>query len=161
MTAPATTAPLVGVTPSQLGMVVENLDVAMDELGRLLGCEWQVLRDGRALIPYRTRGGVRELPVRGAESLNGPPYLELLQAIPGTVWEPRGVSYLHHMAYEVPDLEAAAVEVERQGFELVLTQVGPGRLQTFALYQAPHGGLFEIVDGAAVAGRRRREGVDR
>ena len=94
--------------------------------------------------------------MRAAETLTGPPYVELLQAIEGSTWEPRGVSYLHHVAYEVEDLEAVGTELERQGYQLVLTQVGPTRLQTLALYRAPAGGLFEIVDAVAVAGRRTR-----
>jgi Glyoxalase/Bleomycin resistance protein/Dioxygenase superfamily len=150
--------PLLGVVPTQLGMVVEDLDAGIAELTPLLGCDWQIIRDGETLVPYRTPTGVRELPVRGAETLTGPPYLELLQAIPGSVWEPRGTSYLHHVAYEVPDLPVAADEVERMGYQLLLTQVGPERLHGFGLYRAPSGGLYEIVDAAAIARRRAGKG---
>lgn len=149
-------APLLGAVPSQLGIVVDDLDAAMDEFGRLFGYEWAVLRDGTTLAPYRTESGVVELPLRVAETLTGPPYLELLQAIEGTVWEPRGASYLHHVAYEVEGLEATGRELERQGYELVLTQVGTASLVTFGLFRTPDGLLIEIVDAAVIAGRRRR-----
>lgn len=155
---PSDVAPLVGRVPSQLGIVVEDLQDAMAELGRLLGCEWAILRDGTKLVPYRTETGVRELPVKAAETLTGPPYVELLEAIEGTIWEPRGSSYLHHVAYEVEDLEAVSSELERQGYQLVLTQAGSGRLQTMACYRSPDGVLFEIVDAAAVAQRRAPQG---
>jgi catechol 2,3-dioxygenase-like lactoylglutathione lyase family enzyme len=149
-------APLTGRTPSQLGIVVDDLDAALEELGGTLGDGWAILRDGASLVPYRTADGVQEYPMRVVEGLAGPPYVELIQAIEGSTWAPRGGSYLHHVAYEVEDLEATCSELERQGYELVLTQAGEARLQTFGLYRAPTGLLFEIVDAAVVGGRRVR-----
>jgi catechol 2,3-dioxygenase-like lactoylglutathione lyase family enzyme len=156
-------APLTGRVPSQLGIVVADIEAAKRTFGQLLGCGWATLRDGRAPVPYRGADGTVEgFHLKVAESLQGPPYLELLEAIEASVWEPAGDSYLHHVAYEVEDLEAAGAELERQGYRLLLTQPSEEtRLKTFGLYRRGDGIRVEVVDAAVIGARREREAARR
>jgi hypothetical protein len=92
-----------------VGVVVGNLEVAVE-----------ALRVGFATPQRRVcwvavEGMRREVTFNYAYSRTGPPYLELMTAIPGTVWQPGQVA-AKHIGYWVDDLETAARAFARRGY---------------------------------------------
>jgi hypothetical protein len=75
-----------------VGFVVEDLDQAMAAWGRALE-----LRFGRVQTPtlsWATPTGTRDLLTKFVYSLNGPPYIELLERRDDSLWETVG---FHHL----------------------------------------------------------------
>ena len=78
-----------------VGIIVPDMEAAMDELGRRFGCGW---RDPSiATVRVRDEGGDRILSPRVTFCDRSTPIaLELIEAIPGTVWHVGERSQLHH-----------------------------------------------------------------
>lgn len=102
-------------TPHHIGIVVADLDKAMSELTELLGLQWlPVVRSGhQSLGPH---GAVIEDPAAApllTMSRQGPPYLELLELVPGTIWSHPGP---HHLGYWSADAHNDSARMTAQGF---------------------------------------------
>ena len=102
--------------PFQVGIVVADLEVAMEELGAALGIEWAPPQE-RRLGEWTCRITFGRRP--------GPPYLELIEGQPGSPWDPAGGYRLDHIGYWTEDVDAesarlaeAGLPIEVQGAEL-------------------------------------------
>jgi hypothetical protein len=93
-----------------VGVVVDDVDRATDELSRTLGLHWRPRIRGVSLI----RVGELELQfdVDAVYSVQGPTFIELIRARPGTPWARPG---LHHLGYWSDDVVAASAELEVSG----------------------------------------------
>lgn len=109
------------VPPFHIGLVVADVERSMQELTDLLGLEWcgpltgvaeHHLYDG-AVVP--TMGTSDHEPQGAVYSKQGPPYLELIQQRPGTVWETTG---LHHIGVWVDDAHAESERLAAAGCPL-------------------------------------------
>ncbi|MGW7412718.1 VOC family protein [Streptomyces sp. NPDC054863] len=98
------------VTPDyHLGVVVEDLDRAMTEL---IGMRWlPVFRSGHQVAGTHTPGSGPLMTY----SRQGPPYLELLELLPGSVWSKPG---LHHVGFWTADVAAESARITAAGFPL-------------------------------------------
>jgi hypothetical protein len=114
----------------------------MRELSGALGVRWQKTRD-------RTSGDLRW---RVAYTVEGPPFIELVEGQPGTPWYTPEGPHLHHFGRFTEDLDAGIRAVEQAG----------GRLETdgrkisgrWAYLRAPRSGaLIELIE----ADERTRE----
>ena len=86
-----------------VGMVVPDVDAARTRLTELIGVTWGPILDMDE-VPYRDGDGVDVvLPSRICYSTSEP-YLEVIQATPGTVWELDEHSNLHHIGFWSGDL---------------------------------------------------------
>ncbi|MFE3187440.1 VOC family protein [Nocardia sp. NPDC059240] len=100
-----------------LGVVVSDLRAAMDELSELLGSDWgPIVPSGHQSGP----GDPADTAPRMTISRQGPPYIELLQRTPGTVWDTLG---LHHIGYWAADARAESERMAAQGFPLEASAV--------------------------------------
>jgi len=86
--------------PAQLfhvGVVAADLDQAMAEMSANLGLTWKY---GKARpMDLWIFGEPRTLEMRIAHSVEGPPHVELIQAVPGTPWAaPNGLG-TNHLCY--------------------------------------------------------------
>jgi hypothetical protein len=79
--------------PYHFGVVVDDVDAAMEELGRVLGLTWGRVQRKHLIIDTPT--GPTPTEVCYVYSLDGPPYLEVIERRTGTVFEDVG---LHHIA---------------------------------------------------------------
>ena len=61
----------------QVGIIVPDLDPAMEELGSALGVTW-----GTVISPPYDKG-----PKRFVFSVEGPPHIELIEGRPGSAWD--------------------------------------------------------------------------
>ncbi|GAA2795797.1 VOC family protein [Crossiella cryophila] len=95
-----------------LGVVVSDLHRAMAELTDLLGLRWlPPVRSGHQV----TGDGPPHTGPMLTMSRQGPPYLELLELTPGTVWSEPG---LHHLGFWAHDVRAESARMTAAGFPL-------------------------------------------
>lgn len=87
-----------------VGIVVPDLDAARTRLAELLGVQWGPVVEGDIEI-RDADGRDRVVPNRICYSTT-PPYLELIQEVPGTPWVCNEHSNLHHIGYFSDDLVA-------------------------------------------------------
>ncbi|WP_329040571.1 VOC family protein [Streptomyces sp. NBC_00178] len=99
------------------GLVVEDLDLAMKALTELAGYRWTSVMELQ--VTARTPGGLQHGDQRFVLSLEEP-RLELVEAIPGTVWVSDGSNGAHHVGYwaENDRIEATSAALVELGFEV-------------------------------------------
>jgi catechol 2,3-dioxygenase-like lactoylglutathione lyase family enzyme len=120
-------------------LVVASLDEARAELHDRLGLVFTEASAYTAQVAFVD--DTRDVTFRYAVSLAGPPYLELIEAVPGTPPELFGAGS-HHVGHYVDDVPATADALERRGFERLAVDVGAkGSMRAFALLRAPVSGL--------------------
>jgi|ETNmetMinimDraft_35_1059890.scaffolds.fasta_scaffold307311_1 hypothetical protein len=138
-----------------IGVVVPNLDKAMDELGAAFGYDWSTIRDVD-FVDLATPNGKTSAKLRIAFASPGPPWVEVIEARDASVWSASTGAALHHLAYWVDDLEKESEHLESvgMGFELGRSDE-EGRLSGFAYHLNPQGGRVELVDESG------RDGLER
>jgi hypothetical protein len=130
------------------GIVVDDFERAADELAVALGVAWGP--GGEMEVPVRLADGAQTISFRYAYTTQGPPYLELVRAVPGTVWTPVAPGQTHHLGYWAHDLAAASRLLAARGLPRV-ARVGASSEDkpAFAVYhRAQAGVLVELVDAA-------------
>jgi hypothetical protein len=100
----------------QVGIVVTRLEDAMEELGGALGVGWSGPVDRQ----------VREWVLRIAFARTPPPYVELIEGPPGSVWDAAASPRIHHLGYWSEDMDADSARLEAAGIPLEL-DVGHAR----------------------------------
>ena len=123
-----------------LGVAVDDLDAALDTYGRLFGAE------------VEHRATVEDQGVRAASVRIGDGRVELLEPLAedtpvGRFLAKRGPG-MHHVAYEVADLDATLAELSDAGAELVDVRPREGLFGLEVAFVHPdsvHGVLSEVV----------------
>ena len=91
-----------------IGIVVTEMQAGMDDMSRRFGVTFPDARDANVKIRYQ--GEDQQVGVKFVYSREGPVYIELIEAVPGTVWEKIGIHHLgvfcDHMEDEIAKLEA-------------------------------------------------------
>ena len=128
-----------------VGIIVPHMEAAMDELGRRFGCGW---RDpSTATVRVRDEGGDRILSPRVTFCDRSTPIaLELIEAIPGTVWHVGERSQLHHLGLYVDDVQAA---IDELGAGMTVEMAGldrDGMLAGFCYVNDALGVRMELVE---------------
>lgn len=129
-----------------VGIVVPDLDTAMDEYAELFSTRWTSVAHRYATM--RTAAGETDVALRIAWSLDGPTHVELVEERPGTPWTAAGSGPLHHVAYWVDDLVAEARTLEAAGYAVEVTRAGPYPVNMFAYCVAPDGLRVELMSPA-------------
>lgn len=139
--------------PYHFGMVVEDIEQGLAQVGAALGLSWTELTEREMTL--RTAEGTIRPRLRFAYSTTGTPHIELLEAVTGTPWEAGGPGGWHHAGYWSEDLAADSARLAEQGAPRVVTydsdREGP---VGFAYHRLPTGQLVELVDAS------RREGFE-
>ncbi|HSC91077.1 MAG TPA: methylmalonyl-CoA epimerase [Gaiellaceae bacterium] len=125
-----------------LGVAVEDLDEAVDTYARLFGGE------------VERRARVEEQGVEAAAVLVGDGRVELLAPLDedtpvGRFLAKRGPG-MHHVAYEVADIDAALADLADHGAELIDPEPREGLFGLEVAFVHPdsvHGVLSEVVSG--------------
>ena len=108
------------------------------------GYSWT--RPVEAGLTVTTGDGDLEVPFRFVYSTENP-HLELIEAVPGTLWTAGPAGAAHHLGYWVDDLQAAARDLESAGYRIEARPAGD-TLTTFAYLVDPEGVRIELVDRA-------------
>jgi hypothetical protein len=128
-----------------VGLVVEDVVSAMEELTRVLGLGWRGRIEGVSIMRRGTQE--RRVPVDAVYSIEGPPYVELIRALPGTVWTSPG---LHHFGYWAQDVSATAARLEGAGVPEVAGFVRDGQLLG-TYHRSASGPYIELIAASSRA----------
>ena len=93
-----------------VGVVVDDLDAALAELTDLFGYRWCDIIS--VPTPVTLPRGDETLEFTFAYSASVP-RLEVIRAMPGTLWEPAADSGIHHLGYWSDDVAADSAELVR------------------------------------------------
>ena len=96
------------------GIVVRDLEAALQELGTTLELEWASVQ--RRRFPLRQPNGVIDVDFRLTYSITGPPHYEVIEATPGTIWDPHHAHGVHHLGYWSHDLAADSARLTAAGY---------------------------------------------
>jgi hypothetical protein len=128
------------------GIIVPDLDAAMDRLSALAGYRW--ITPLTYTLPFRTTAGTRELTSTIVYSVQSP-HIELLQEVPGSPWTAAPGNSVHHLGYFTDNLADTARMLEDNGLTFEMTaDVSGSELALFAYYIDTFGTRIEIVDRA-------------
>jgi hypothetical protein len=131
-----------------IGIVVHDLERAQVEMGRAYSLHWGRAREGTREVWQD--GRVTEVTFRTCFSVDAP-HLELVEEVPGTIWERVAGSAIHHLGFWSDDLRADSLALERAGSALAACGVAPdGSTPTrFAYHRDPRNLYVEIVTSSA------------
>ncbi|MDO7841713.1 VOC family protein [Sphingomonas immobilis] len=136
-------AVLAGLHPPQLfhvGVVAADIDVAMREMSASLGLAW---KGGKAkVMDLCLYGQERKVEMRIAHSRQGPPHVEVIQAVPDSPWALPPATGVHHLCYWSEDSAAICARLEAAGNRRVLGK--PSAPSGYFL--SPSGMYVEIID---------------
>ncbi len=127
------------------GLVVPDIDRAVAETSRSLDVEFTPVQESP--LKLRTPNGIEEFDLRFVYSLGSAPHLELIQAVPGTYYDPKGGGYIRHVGMWVNDLPSASKELAARGLPLEAAGMN-GDVEPYAfVFHANEWGLrVELVD---------------
>lgn len=117
----------------QIGLIVENLDQAVENYWRMLGIgPWYIYTYARPLVKRMTfRGKPAEYRMRIALAQVGPMCIELIESLDGDSIYDEFVSEhgygVHHLGILAGDMEAAITQAEAAGFVVIQDGAGFGR----------------------------------
>lgn len=139
------------------GFVVAEIEPAMAELTAVFGVAWTEIEEWPMRV--RTPDGATEVRLRFVYTMGEDgQHLELLEPVPGTVWdrpvEPgSGVGAAHHVGVWAEDFAETSDRMVKAGFPRLLTyDTRSGRAAGFAYHRLPNGALVELVDAANRSG---------
>jgi hypothetical protein len=129
-----------------VGIVVPDVEVAQAHLADLLGITWGPVLHVDALDVRDGDGNDLVVPNTLCYSTE-PPYLELVQEVPGSVWECNEHSNLHHIGVWTDALPADSARYSELRCPLQLCgRDADGSLVQFAYHRDPLGVRIELVD---------------
>jgi hypothetical protein len=125
-----------------VGIVVEDLDAALDDLSTLFGYEWCPKLE--VSTPVALPDGESTLDLVFTYS-TAAPRLEVIQSIPGTLWMPAPASGIHHVGYWSDDVAADAAALTARGYLAEAAGVRPDGAPVWAYHRSPTGPRIELV----------------
>jgi catechol 2,3-dioxygenase-like lactoylglutathione lyase family enzyme len=129
-----------------VGIVVPDVEVAKAHFTDLLGITWGPVVETEGLPVREGDGAERIVPNMLCYSTE-PPYVELVQEVPGTVWECNEHSNLHHIGVWTDALPADSATYTELRCPLQLCgRDDDGALVQFAYHRDPLGVRIELVD---------------
>jgi hypothetical protein len=137
--------------PFEIAYMVNDLNSAMTQFGDIMGIQWTPIFSGTDNIRLRT-GQVVAIDHHVVLSVQGPPYIELLQDATGSGDNPFKASpndWLVHVGFAVRNLAAASDALVAAGFPRIATIVTPGQdVSVFTWHEGPGNIVIELVDPA-------------
>jgi hypothetical protein len=122
----------------QVGIIVPDLDPAMEELASALGVTW-----GTVVTPEYANG-----PKRFVFSIEGPPHIELIEGRPGSPWDCSDGPRLDHIGLWTADIQAGKARLAAAGMPIDTDGADLGN-PIFTYHDAPACGMrVELVDEA-------------
>ena len=132
-----------------VGILVDDLESAMEEVGASTGVTWSSVRDWPMDV-WLPGQGYLTMEIALVFSNPGPVRLELIQGSPGTPVAPTEARGAHHLGYWVEDPRAETERLLAQGWTLEMAAAAPedgyGR---FTYVRSPAGLLVEPVGASS------------
>ncbi len=125
----------------QIGVVVEDIDAAVDHFGTAFGWEWT---RAERTIDILADGEPMTVTLQIAIARQGPSYFELIEGVEGTPWwPPHGFD---HIAFWAEDLVGTAERMEDAGLARKVSYDRDGRPHGMTYHQGSDGLRIEHVD---------------
>jgi catechol 2,3-dioxygenase-like lactoylglutathione lyase family enzyme len=124
-----------------VGILVRDIEAAAEDFSALLGLQFE---------PTRTAQAFSGETMKFRYSLQGKPYLELVQIAGTGIWGPEVGEGLHHIAFAEPDVPGRCVAFGNQADTVVQGEDGTARV-IFTRPEALHGIRVEYLQSAMVA----------
>lgn len=124
------------------GIVVDDFDDTLARFSATTGYRWCEPVSVDQLIT--TPAGEQTVPMRIVYSVDEP-RIEILQAVPGTIWVPTD-SGIHHLGYWSDDVEADVASLLATGMELEATTPLDDESTLFAYCHGPGRTRIELVN---------------
>jgi len=119
-----------------VGIVVEDIEAAMAELSACLGLTWPE--------PHVSEYG--EWTIKVAYSMEGPPYIELVEGQPGGPWDTSKGPRIDHIGISACDIPGECARMTAAGLPLSFEPTSVGKPFRFCYHDAPSiGGRIEVV----------------
>jgi catechol 2,3-dioxygenase-like lactoylglutathione lyase family enzyme len=135
--------PPAGLDMYHVGVVVPDVRAAMERYGEALGFTWS--RVGDTTLDVLVDGRPRQARIAATYSMQGPPYLELIEERSGGVWAVEALG-LQHVGFWVDDLEGAISRFDAAGLPGRVRHVPPeGRPPMFSYHDGGAGLWWELV----------------
>ncbi len=123
-----------------LGIIVPQIEQGMEEIGRRFGVTWAEPTPSHVTLP--TEKGPQDLSF--VYSYEGPPHLELIEAVPNTIWEAGPGSRIHHIGIYVDDVESEVERLTAEGAVLDMAGVRDGRITWVSYLNSELGVRIEL-----------------
>jgi ketosteroid isomerase-like protein len=131
----------------QVGVLVDDIEAAADELHRAVGLRYEEAEDRR----------IGDWDIRTSFSLHGPPYIELIESGPGTPWFAEGGPRLDHLGFWSSDIEDDRRRLESEGLAVAIDGVANGG--PWYYHQTSSAGMrIEHIDAVRQKGFADRRG---
>ena len=131
-----------------VGIVVPDLPAGMEQLTAEIGVQWGPVVDMQAAELRDGEGQDRTLPLRICYSVDTP-HLELIEEVPGSVWECNEHSNLHHLGFWTDAMAGESGRLSGMGCPLLLAgRAGSVAPSQFAYHRSRLGLRLEVVDTA-------------
>ncbi|MCU1458453.1 MAG: hypothetical protein JWL73_2545 [Actinomycetia bacterium] len=131
-----------------VGIVVPDLEAAQARLSALLGVTWGPVMDIEAVEFRDADGNDLSLPNKLCYSTTAP-HIELVEEVPGSVWECNEHSNLHHIGYWTDSLESDSARLTESVCPLqICGRTGVHAPEMFSYHRDPLGVRIELVDAA-------------
>ncbi|WP_328395794.1 VOC family protein [Nocardia sp. NBC_00416] len=135
-----------------LGLVTTDMAATVAALSAALGYEWGDQLGN--IVQVTGPSGVDDVELACVFSITEP-RLEVVRAVPGTLWEPVAGGGVHHLGYWSDDVTADIAELVGHGWQVEATREMPDGALFFAFLQKPGGFRIELVDRRAEPSMRR------
>lgn len=123
------------------GIVVADFDATLQWFTDVAGYRWCDEYAGEQTV--KAADGEKTIPLRFAYSINEP-RLEILQAIPGTLWAPTS-SGVHHLGYWSDDVDRDIDALVATGFKIEVRAPLPDGTSLWAYCKGETGPRIELV----------------
>jgi Glyoxalase/Bleomycin resistance protein/Dioxygenase superfamily len=132
----------------EVGYTVVDLSQAMSQLSNTMGLQWGPVQG--ETLPIQLGNKVTLVTLTATVSVQGPPYVELVQANPTVYpWNATTNFSPSHFGYAVHNLAAASDALVAAGFPRIATVAVPGvDASIFAYHRGPGGMIIELIDAA-------------
>lgn len=136
-------APGKGLDLYHIGLTVPDLRAAMEQYADAFGFGWATVRESTHAVVVD--GEQRQAQIAVTYSLQGPPYLELIEERRGAVWGADGLA-LTHVGFWAEDVSAAMQALDASGVTVrVRADASDGRPLRYSYHRFGGGLWLELV----------------
>jgi hypothetical protein len=132
-----------GLELYHIGLTVPDLGLAMEQYTAAFGVSWATTHESRPEVIVD--GERRQAEIAVTYSMQGPPYLELVQERRGSIWGADGLA-LTHVGFWAEDLGTGQRALEASGLAARVRDAGrDGRPARFSYHSFAGGLWIELV----------------
>ena len=136
-------APGKGLDLYHIGLTVPDLHAAMEQYSDAFGFGWATVRESTHAVVVD--GEQRHAQIAVTYSVQGPPYLELIEERHGAVWGADGLA-LTHVGFWAEDVSAAVRALDASGVTVrVSADTADGRPLRYSYHRFGRGLWLELV----------------